>query len=468
LEEQGLLLVEDDVRKYIPELPDYGAIIQIQHLIHHTSGLRDFLELNGIAGHYSDELITPEDALSLICQQRELNFIPGEQYLYSNSGYFLLSQIVERVSGKTMRQFAKEKIFDPLGMVNTHFHDDRTEPVKNRAIGYHLDPKNGYRINVPGLESVGSGGIYSTVEDLALWDRNFYHNKLGQGNQKLMERILEPGVLNDGEVLDYAFGLTVMDYKGLRKVSHSGGYGGYSAEFTRFPDHALTVICLSNNSTLSAPTMALKVVDIFLQEYLKSEEETASIDNVEAVELDEKILARNAGYYVSDRGETVLKLVMREGKLGLEFRDAFFQLTPVSATHFWLLNAPLRAEVKFEVDGNDEIARVDFKRGKEPEALHKMKIRSISGEEIDRITGTYYSEELDTKARIYQEEDRVFLKIGYHTGELIAIQGARFIIEGDALSRSIVTVASDTDLIYFDLNSGRVRNLRFQKSSPTD
>lgn len=462
LEEEGLLSVEDDVRKYIPELPDYGRPIQIQHLIHHTSGLRDFLELNGISGRHSDELITPEDALRLIRKQKQLNFQPGERYLYSNSGYFLLSQIVERVTGKTMRKYGEDHVFTPLGMVHTHFHDDRTEPVRNRAIGYHPDNEKGFRINVPGLETVGSGGIYSTVEDLALWDRNFYNNILGKASPQLMERILECGVLNDGEVLDYAFGITVQDYKGTKKVGHSGGYGGYSAEFVRFPEHNLTIICLSNNSTLPAPTMALKVADLLLKDFLK-EDAASKPEEISPVELDKDVLRQNSGYYYNPEGEMVLKFEVKEETLGLDFRETFFPLSPVSATHFFLLNAPIRAEITFDVQNGRQVALVDFKRGKEPEVLQHIPLRSLSTQEAESLTGQYFSDELEITASIFLKDSKLILQLGRHSGEMIAGEAGLFVIEGDAISRTLLSANTDGSVSWFDLNSGRVRNLRFVK-----
>lgn len=463
LEEAGLLSAEDDVREYIPELPDYGSTIRILHLIHHISGLRDFLELNALSGRHYDELITPEDALEMICRQKQLNFNTGDRYLYCNSGYFLLSEIVKRVSGKSMRQFAEENIFGPLGMKDTHFHDDRTEPISRRAVGYRLDREKGYRISVPGLETVGSGGIYSTVEDLALWDKNFYNNRLGKGSPQLMERILVRGVLNDGEELDYAFGLTVQDYKGVKKIGHSGGYGGYSAEFIRFPEHAFTIICLSNNSTLSAPSLALKVADIFLEEHYKKQE-TSETEELRPVELDIKGLKQKTGYYFSDESEVVLKMEVKDNKLGLDFQDSFFPLTPVSDNHFHLLNAPLRAEIEFLEGDKTRIAKVDLKRGKEPECLQQMQERKLPEAEIEALVGEYYSDELGTYAKIDSAADGLTLKLGRHLGEMIPGENDQFIIEGDVLSRAILTVEAGQDQAYrFYLNSGRVRNIRFDK-----
>ncbi len=173
LAHQGKLSLDDDIRKYVPEMPDYGSPITVRQLIHHTSGLRDYLSLLGIAGLDFGSYHKP-DVLELIARQKELNFKPGDQYLYSNSGYFLLAVIVERVSGKSFREFTQENIFKPLGMTHTHFHDDYTMLIKNRASGYFPADQGAFRNFISTFDCVGSGGLFTSVEDLYFWDQNFY------------------------------------------------------------------------------------------------------------------------------------------------------------------------------------------------------------------------------------------------------------------------------------------------------
>ncbi len=461
LEEAGALSVEDDIRKYIPEMPDYGTSIQIQHMIHHTSGLRDFLELNALSGRHYDELITPEDALAMITRQKELNFKPGEQYLYCNSGYFLLSVIVKRVTGMTLRQFAAEHIFAPLGMQNTHFHDDRTEPVLDRAIGYHYLPDTGYRINVPGLETVGSGGIYSTVEDLALWDKNFYSNKLGKGRMELMERILVPGKLNNGKTLDYAFGLTVQNYRGLKKVGHAGNYGGYSAEFIRFPEKNFTVICLSNNSTLPAPASALKIADIYFAEHL-TPAKTVQKDP-QAVEVDTNIDGKD-GYYFSKNGETILKFIRTENQLALDFRETLFILKPISKILFILENAPFSATVEFADDGEEQTVCVNRQGDNPPETLIKFPMKESTLPEMEAVCGEYQSDELNSNAVVSIQNEQLHLKIGRHHADLLPGLQGKYLVEGNELGRAIIdTITENEKITGLIWNAGRVKNIVFSK-----
>jgi CubicO group peptidase (beta-lactamase class C family) len=244
LAEQGKLSLNDDVRKYLSEMPEYESPITIRHLIHHTSGIRDYLELIELAGMSDHDYYTDEEALEMLTRQKELNFKPGDEYLYSNSGYLLLSIIVQRGSGKSLHEFAEEHIFKPLGMRNTHFHDDHRMIVKNRAAGYSPRENDGYQIRMTTLDIVGDGGVFTTIEDLFLWDQNFYHNRLGEKN--LISQLLTPGMLNNGEKLNYAFGLAVSDYRGLRLISHGGSFAGFRAQMIRFPEQKLSVICLAN------------------------------------------------------------------------------------------------------------------------------------------------------------------------------------------------------------------------------
>ena len=194
LAREGTISLDDDIRKYIPEMPGYQRPITVRNLVHHTSGILDYTSLLSLAGYMPDaDCPTIEETIEILARQKNLNFPPGEEYSYSNSGYFLLSVIVERASGKTLNEFAQERIFKPLGMKNTHFHDDHTMTVKNRAAGYS-PTKKGFRINMSNWNHVGDGAIFTTVEDLFLWDQAFYNNKLGK---KLMELIQTPARLRE-------------------------------------------------------------------------------------------------------------------------------------------------------------------------------------------------------------------------------------------------------------------------------
>src|SRR5580692_11660053 len=271
LEKQGKLSVGDNLRKYLPELPDYGNKITILHLLNHTSGLRDYLTLMELAGINTDSVTTDEDALALIVRQRALNFAPGSEWLYSNTGFFLLSTIVKRVSGKTLREFAAEHIFTPLGMAHTQYRDNHTLLIADRALAY--DPnekKDGYTLNVSYFEQTGDGAVHTSVEDLLKWDENFYSGQVG--GKIFLAELQEQGKLNSGKVLDYAKGLSIVEYRGLHTVRHGGSWGGYRAELLRFPDQHFSVACLCNLGSANPSRRANEVADVYLSSLMKSKD----------------------------------------------------------------------------------------------------------------------------------------------------------------------------------------------------
>lgn len=327
LAKDGKLSLDDDVRKSIPELPDYGTPITIRNLIHHTSGLRDYLTLLDIAG-IDFGAFHEEDVLELIARQKELNFKPGEECLYSNSGYFLLGIIVKRASGKTLRQFTEEKIFMPLGMKDSHFHDDYTQLIKNRAWGYFPAGRGGYRNFISTFDCVGSGGLYTTVEDLFLWDQNFYHCRVG--GKELISLMETLGELNNGKKLDYAFGLVVGSYKGLKTVSHAGALGGFKACMVRFPEQSFSVICLSNLSSFDPTKLSFQVADIYLANTFKEEKKQALKEKFinlpeekpkEKWAPPQKQLEEYQGEYFSEELQVTFKLASKEGKLYFVHRN---------------------------------------------------------------------------------------------------------------------------------------------------
>jgi CubicO group peptidase (beta-lactamase class C family) len=318
LGQAGKLSLEDDVRKFIPELPGYQKPILIRHLIHHTSGLRDYLTLFSLAGISFDDTTTEADALKIIVRQQALNFTPGSEWLYSNSGYFLLSIIIKRASGKSYPEFAKENIFDPLGMKHTLVLDNHKRIVPMRATGY--SPKSGgFQTEMSNFEQTGDGAVLTSVEDLLLWDQNFYEPKVG--GKAFLDQMHAVGAFNDGNKHDYASGLFIEEYKGLRKVSHGGSWAGYRSELLRFPDQKFSVACLCNLGTVNPSAFAQQVADIYLADQFKPTESKASALRGTPAKLPDPItltadqLAEYSGSYFSEELNTTYKLVVENGRL---------------------------------------------------------------------------------------------------------------------------------------------------------
>ena len=267
LEEQGKLDLDDRIQKYLPDFPEYEAPLTIRNFIHHTSGIRDYLTLMSLKGRSYLDNLEVNEVYELIKSQKELNFPPGERYLYSNSCYFMLAMIIEKAAGRSIREFAQAEIFGPLGMKSTLFYDNNTDLIKNRVFSY--EPKaNGEGFNnlIMRFDLVGSGGVYSSIEDLLLWDQNFYNNKLGKGGQAIIEKMHTEGLLNSGESSGYAFALNNGTYKGLRTVSHGGALAGYRAQLMRFPDQNFSVIILANRGDANPTQLSYQVADVLLKD----------------------------------------------------------------------------------------------------------------------------------------------------------------------------------------------------------
>jgi CubicO group peptidase (beta-lactamase class C family) len=269
LEADRQLSLDDDVRKHIPELPDFGHRITLRHLIHHTSGIRDWPGTLAIGGWDFQDVISFDQILRMAYHQRDLNFKPGDVHAYSNTGYNVLAEVVKRVSGKSFRAFCGERIFQPLGMRQTHFHDDHTEVVPGRADSYRPGPDGRFHHVVSNLTALGSSSLFTTVEDLAKWIGNFESDSPIVGGRAVADRLHERGVLNSGERISYAFGQGIGEYRGLRVVNHTGGWAGYRSIVERFPDQRFAVVILANAGNMNPSALARQIAALYLADQLK-------------------------------------------------------------------------------------------------------------------------------------------------------------------------------------------------------
>lgn len=308
LADQGKLSVQDDIRKYLPELHDFGTVITIDHLVHHTSGLRDQWNLLTMAGWRMDDVITREQIMRVISRQRELNFKPGDEYVYCNTGFTLMAEIVSRVTGESFPEWTKKNIFDPLDMKNTLFYDDHEKVVKNRAYSYYKasssDPDE-YKKSVLSYANVGATSLFTTVEDLSKWAQNFETMKVG--NPNVMAEMSRRFVLNKGDTIRYAFGQVIQKYKGLNTANHGGGDAGYRTFLLRFPDQHVTISVFSNFAWFDPATMSYALADVLLADQFKPEGPGAPpLPEPEKKPFDPKsvVLKDFTGSFYSDELET--------------------------------------------------------------------------------------------------------------------------------------------------------------------
>ena len=328
--QKGHLSADDPIRKWLPELPAYTDGILVRHLVHHTSGLRDYNTLLSIAGRRGDEAFDNATVLRMTARQKKLNFEPGTEYLYSNTGYTLLATIVERATKTPFAEFAERSIFKPLGMTVTHFHTDTGRLVKRRALAYGGRP-DALRLDTPVNERAGAGGVYANVPDLLKWDENFYSAKVG--GSELIEQVQTPARLKDGTALRYAWGLQVGTYRGKRIVEHGGSLGGYRAHTLRFPEHHTSVVALCNLASSDPGGRVRRVADILLKERFTEAAAAPSAPNAASpgpgrgsaagttAALDAASIVTLAGAYESDEIDSVFTVTTKGNQLFLQ-RDS--------------------------------------------------------------------------------------------------------------------------------------------------
>ena len=317
LEQDGKLRVDDPVVTYLPELRKSAPGVTLAQLMHHTGGLRDYIEMLYMKGRSNADGTTIDEAVRLLARQTGPNEAPGVEFDYSNTGYFLLGVVVSRVSGESLAEFSRQRIFEPLGMKNTSIVDRYPAPIPTLARGY-AQSDAGFRIDETGWEQVGDGQVHSDLHDLALWDENFYSGKLG--GKALVAKMVDVGLLNSGESTGYAAGLGVHTSRGLRWVTHSGSWVGYRSSLRRAPDEHLSVIVLCNRAEANASAYAEEVAEILLGEKLgpREPEENEPDPEPVVVQWDPGDPGRFAGVYYSPEADVRCVLDQRGVRLVLE------------------------------------------------------------------------------------------------------------------------------------------------------
>jgi CubicO group peptidase (beta-lactamase class C family) len=336
LAKDGKLSLDEPARKYVPELPDYGTPLTIRHMLQHTSGLRDWGEVASIAGWpRGSRAHTHDHALDIIRRQKALNFTPGTQYSYSNSGYNLAAIIVSRVSGMSFAEFSRQRIFEPLGLTRTSWRDDYRRIVKDRAIAYS-PAGDGYRLNMPFEDVHGNGGLLTTVGDLLTWNEHFVTPKIGDAAFVALQQ--EPGRFTDGKPHTYAMGLMVRPYKGVPEVAHSGSTAGYRAHLTRFPDQKVSVAVLCNAGNAQATQYAMAVADMYLAGSIQpapASNTNRGRPQAKPYAPDPKDLASYVGSYHSDEAEVTYEVALDGDALVIKRRPStVWRLRPTAKDVF--------------------------------------------------------------------------------------------------------------------------------------
>lgn len=468
LAQEGKLSLDDDVRRFIPELPEYERPITVRHLLHHTSGIRDYLGLLRLAGFRFDDVTTPDDALTAIVRQRALNFAPGDEHLYSNSGYFLLSIIVERATGRSLRDEARERIFTPLGMTHTEYLGSYNDIISNRAIGY-APTDEGFEADMPRWLQLGDGAVFTTVEDLLYWEENFRSGRVG--GTAMRDTMLTRGLLTNGDTLSYALGLMHGTYRGVRTVHHGGSWGGYLAQLLRFPEQRYAVAVLCNRTDVDPDALAHAVADIHLAAELQALP-VAATEAPRAVAGDgaeqraaTRPLATYAGTYRVPNTANIVTVAVADGALAVvEPRPS--ALRAVSVDAFQILDVPGSARLVFEAGptGSAPAPRVTTWLGEERlDTYERIEMPVDAAAGLGAFVGTFHSTELATSFGISRTGDR--LQVNFRNGSPMPLRR----LSADEFAARGTTVRfrrdSSGQVTGFLLSQGRMRNLRFDRAA---
>ncbi|MFT3775903.1 MAG: serine hydrolase domain-containing protein [Minicystis sp.] len=444
LAHEGRLSLDDDVRRHVPEVPAFGgARITLRHLLHHTSGLRDQWSLLRLAGFRPEDVITDADVLDIVSRQQELNFAPGEEHLYSNTGYGLLAIVVQRLTGKPLNDFASARIFGPLGLSGTHFHADHTSLVPGRSYGYERRGGDGYRLRNPPFDTVGASSLHSTPLDLVRWSDALADGRAaGPAVTALM---IAPGRLADGTVLPYAAGLQIGSYRGLPTVEHGGADAGFRAEILRFPAQRLAIACTCNIAEARPQELAHSIADIYLEGRLAPRPEAPSMAADPA----------RAGTYYNPRREEILRVEHRDNQLSI----TGVPLAPLAEGRFRLGTT----EIAFRANG----PRVTLERT--PQGLPTVGYERVdpphpTAADLAPIAGVYESPELDARYTLTVTGDTLSVRPPRTPARRLAPVSPDVFADDDGRVIHIVR-AADNHVTGFTLSTGRVRRLRFVRRS---
>lgn len=453
LASDGKLSIDDDIRKYLPEIRDYGTPITIRHLLTHTSGLRDQWELLSLArGRFEENRITEADVMDIVPRQTALNFTPGSEYVYSNTGFTLLGVIVKRVSGKSLRDFADERIFKPLGMTSTHFHDDYTMLVPGRTSAY-APRAGGWRVSIPNYDTYGATSLFTTVGDLLKWEANLDNPVVG--DRALIARMEAPTPLTNGDTSTYGFGLSVDRYRGARVVGHGGADAGYRTDVARYPELGLATVVLCNAASANPGLLGRRVADAYLGSALAA---VPAEVTPQGVPLSADRLQRRAGVYLQPRTMAVVELTLRDGKLMLG-RQGNAVLIPVTEDRMRVAGQPAEAVFK-----DSAAAAFDLVTGGRSQHFERRQPVEATPQLLGSYAGDYVSDELAGAVyRVTASDSTISLRTG--TSNPVS---ARLVFVDTFIGGGNTIQFNHTrgQISGFDVTNGRVRHVKFVKRKP--
>jgi CubicO group peptidase (beta-lactamase class C family) len=455
LVEDGKISLDDEVRKYLPHVPDFGKPITIRHLVYHTSGLRDWPETLALSGLDWSGVITLETILEMVQRQRELDFAPGEEYQYCNTGYNLLAATVAKVTNQSFREWSTANIFKPLGMKHTHVCDSPADVVLNRAESYMLADKKFTRA-ISQLAAEGSSSLFISAEDMAKWMLNFKTARVGG---KALERMCEPGKLNSGKKVDYGFGIGLSQYHGSKKISHTGSWAGYRSIVMFVPEKDFAVAILANAANVNTSSLATKIADIYLNPSPSANPSEATPKLTATDKPDPSSWDNFIGTYRLRAGW--LLDITREGDqlIAQATREEKFKMTPTSGAKFFVQG--YGSSVEFVSEKSGPATHLLYRGIRAP----KLSVPKFTPEQLQDYVGDYWSDELRVAYRVEMRDGS--LGVRQRSGawvRFLATGTDRF--DADQGGATIeFTRNGASDVTELKVSGGRIRNVRFIRST---
>jgi CubicO group peptidase (beta-lactamase class C family) len=454
LMQQGKLSPDDDVHKYLPDVPDFGKPITIANLLCHTSGLRDWPETLGLSGVGMEDPITLDMILEMVRRQRELDFAPGEEHLYSNTGYNVLAAVVARITGQSFRSWTGTNLFEPLGMRSTFVCDNAAEPVPNRADSYVPADRGKFRRVASQLSAQGSSSLFITADDMGKWLLNFEAARVGR--RAAVERMQQPGKLNNGAKVNYGFGLVLGQYHGMRMISHGGSWAGYRSAMLCIPEKRFAVAILSNTSDMNTGELAYKIAALYL-EVPPQQPSDQSPTNPPAVKPDPASWDAFPGTY--RLGPGWLLTITREGNqlMTQATHEDKFVMTSVSETNFFV--EAYRAPIEFVRQPSGRVTNLLYRGINAP----RLDPPVLALDKLPAYAGDYWSEELRIAGRIEIHDGKLASQQRSGTWLYLLPTGAdRFDTEWGGMAIEF-TRNSASNVTEMRISGSRVRHLRYTK-----
>lgn len=452
--QEGKISLDDDIHKYLPEVPQFGKSITIRNLLHHTSGIRDWTNALHIAGWRYDEIFSFEDIMRMVKYQKQLDFEPGSNYSYSNTGYNLLAAIVKKVTGKSLGDWEEENIFKPLGMNSSFILDNYKKVIKNRATSYSPDG-SGFGISQGALTAYGSSSIFTSVEDLSKWVINF-QNAIAS-KDPVYTRMLEEDILNNKEKVHYGYGLEINEERGVKTISHDGGWQGYRTIISNYPDEKFSLIILSNVSSFDPIEYSSKIASLFLKDKLKPAPIKENLKDSLTVKVDTSLIKKYIGSYQLGPGWYVT-FTLEDGQLYVQANgENKFPAIAKSDSVFWV--QAYGSSMTFVKDINGEINSLKY-RSIRAKRIIPIKVTPA---QLNQYSGTYFSEELESVFKMYVVNGKLVIQ-NMRLGDFTLKPDP---VNKDQFSCSLGTLSFFNDkqlnVKGFKLTGGRARNIQFDK-----